>query len=118
MADSTWLGLQLAGTRVDDATAADQDNDHREMVEELLSTADDLEIDLILFAAGSVPSSTDFRRYMWQFEGHHTQLAVVPSLVDVAADRVRTRPLAGLPLVLVEDPRSREPCLWEHRNIG
>ncbi|QXT62945.1 sugar transferase [Tessaracoccus palaemonis] len=107
MADSTWLGLQLAGTRVDDATAADQDNDHREMVEELLSTADDLEIDLILFAAGSVPSSTDFRRYMWQFEGHHTQLAVVPSLVDVAADRVRTRPLAGLPIVFVEDPRSR-----------
>ena len=77
------------------------------MVEELLSTADDLEIDLILFAAGSVPSSTDFRRYMWQFEGHHTQLAVVPSLVDVAADRVRTRPLAGLPIVFVEDPRSR-----------
>ena len=54
-----------------------------------------LPIDLILFAAGSVPSSTDFQRYMWQFEGHHTQLVVVPSLVDVAADRVRTRPLPG-----------------------
>jgi len=82
------------------------------MVEELLATADDLEIDLILFAAGSGPSSTDSRRYMWQFEGHHTQLAVVPSLVDVAADRVRTRPLAGLPLVLVEGPAPGEPCLW------
>lgn len=72
----------------------------------LFDLAEEEAIDLVLFTAGSVPSSTDFRRYVWQFEGHHTQLAVVPSLVDIAADRIRTRPVAGLPIVYVEDPRS------------
>lgn len=74
--------------------------------EKLFEIADSQRIDLILFTAGSVPSSTDFRRYVWQFEGHRTQLAVVPSLVDIAADRIRTRPVAGLPIVYVEDPRA------------
>ena len=43
---------------------------------------------------------------VWRFEGHRTQLAVVPSLVDVAADRIRTRPVGGMPLVYIEDPNS------------
>ncbi len=62
--------------------------------------------DLILFASGSVPHTTDFRRYLWQFEGGHTELAVASSIADVASDRVRMRPVAGTQIVYVEGPRS------------
>ena len=72
----------------------------------LVPLAEAVSADLILFTDGSVPRTTDFRRHLWQFEGHDTELAVVSSFVDLAADRVRTRPLAGTKIVYVEAPRS------------
>lgn len=108
LSESTWLGLQLAGTRVEDPAPATTEQDHSDAVAELLAQAEELDIDLILFASGAMMGPQDFRSYMWQFEGHRTQLAVVPSLVDVGADRVRTRPVLGLPIVFIEDPRSKQ----------
>ncbi|WP_172191658.1 sugar transferase [Actinomyces faecalis] len=81
----------------------------------LLPLAEEYAADLILFADGSAPSTTDFRRYLWQFERHHTELAVVSSIVDVASDRVRTRPVAGTQIVYVEDPRSAGALSWSKR---
>ena len=103
----TWLGLHPVATVMLPQPSPGQAHtgplDH---TDRLFSVARDNRVDLVLFAAGAVPSSTDFRRYVWQFEGHHTQLAVVPSLADVAADRIRTRPVAGLPIVYVEEPHT------------
>ena len=76
----------------------------------LLKLAESNQAELVLFAPGSVPDSVDFRRYVWRFEGHRTQLAVVPSLVDVAADRIRTRPVGGMPTGL----HRRLPTLPAH----
>ncbi|WP_176702753.1 sugar transferase [Actinomyces vulturis] len=106
-----WLGMKPIGV-VDSKVSFPQPTQHHQLPvfnpsDGLLPLADNNDVDLILFASGSVPESTDFRRFVWQFEGHHTQLAVMPSLVDVAADRIRTRPIAGLPIVYVEDPRSQ-----------
>ena len=102
-----WLGLHPVATVMLPQPSPGQAHtgplDH---TDRLFSVARDNRVDLVLFAAGAVPSSTDFRRYVWQFEGHHTQLAVVPSLADVAADRIRTRPVAGLPIVYVEEPHT------------
>ena len=104
---SRWLGLDPVGAVGPPHSSTGLDGLPRLDPETgLLPLARALQVDLILFTAGAVPSSTDFRRYVWQFEGQHTQLAVVPSLVDVAADRIRTRPVAGMPIVYVEDPRS------------
>lgn len=102
-----WLGLTPIGTVDPDASSPEDGEEPRPgTAESLLRRAQEQDVDLVLFTSGSVPSSTDFRRFVWQFEGCHTQLAVVPSLVDVAADRIRTRPVAGMPIVYVEDPRS------------
>lgn len=105
---STWLGLRPVAVVGPSGEPGRSGDTQLPVPAErgLFQLADDEGIDLILFTASSVPSSTDFRRYVWQFEGHHTQLAVVPSLVDIAADRIRTRPVAGLPIVYVEDPRA------------
>nr|WP_300339550.1 sugar transferase [Actinomyces sp.] len=78
----------------------------------LLPLAKEYAADLVLFADGSMPSTTDFRRYLWQFERHHTKLAAVSSIIDVASDRVRTRPVAGTQIVYIEDPRSAGALSW------
>lgn len=62
--------------------------------------------DLMVVAEGALPSSADFRRIAWDLEGHHVQMAVVPSLSDISSGRVTMQPVGGLPLVHVGQPQS------------
>jgi exopolysaccharide biosynthesis polyprenyl glycosylphosphotransferase len=62
--------------------------------------------DLVVFTEGAFPSAVDFRRIAWDLEGHHVQMAVVPSLSDISSGRMTMRPVGGLPLVHVEQPQS------------
>jgi len=66
----------------------------------------DHQADLVVFTEGAFASSTDFRRIAWDLEGHHVQMAVVPSLSDISSGRMLMRPVGGLPLVHVEQPQS------------
>jgi exopolysaccharide biosynthesis polyprenyl glycosylphosphotransferase len=64
--------------------------------------------DLVVFTEGAFPSAVDFRRIAWDLEGHHVQMAVVPSLSDISSGRMTMRPVGGVPLVHVEQPQSLE----------
>ncbi|GAA6526358.1 sugar transferase [Intrasporangium sp. DVR] len=86
---ATPRGLPVVGLSTDTALAT---RDH--------------EADLVVFTEGAFESSTDFRRIAWDLEGHHVQMAVVPSLSDISSGRIMMRPVGGLPLVHVEQPQS------------
>jgi exopolysaccharide biosynthesis polyprenyl glycosylphosphotransferase len=50
-------------------------------------------------------SEPDFlRRLAWSLEGLGVDLVLAPSLTDVAGPRIHVRPLAGLPLLHVDEP--------------
>ena len=53
--------------------------------------------------ASAVPSHV-VRRLAWGLEGSGVDLVVAPSVVDVAGPRVSVRPVAGLPLLHVDEP--------------
>ena len=44
------------------------------------------------------------RRLSWELEGTGVGLVVAPALLDVAGPRISVRPVAGLPLLHVEEP--------------
>ena len=46
----------------------------------------------------------DLRRLAWELEGTGIELVVAPALTNVAGPRVHIRPVAGLPLLHVEEP--------------
>jgi exopolysaccharide biosynthesis polyprenyl glycosylphosphotransferase len=58
----------------------------------------------VFLTSGAGANSTEFRRISWQLEGTGADLAVLPSITDVAGPRIRVRPLAGLPLLHLELP--------------
>jgi exopolysaccharide biosynthesis polyprenyl glycosylphosphotransferase len=64
--------------------------------------------DTVLVSRGGYSSSTDLRRIAWRLEGSEIDLVVVPSLTDVAGPRISMRPVAGLPLLHVEEPQAGE----------
>ncbi len=63
--------------------------------------------DVVLFTGGAVASGKEMRRAAWDLEDQDVQIMLVPGLTDVATDRVRVRPAAGLHLMELEGPRAR-----------
>jgi exopolysaccharide biosynthesis polyprenyl glycosylphosphotransferase len=56
--------------------------------------------------SGAVGLPDDFvRRLSWHLDAQDQHLMVAPSLTDIGAPRLRTRPVAGLPLIHVRMPR-------------
>jgi exopolysaccharide biosynthesis polyprenyl glycosylphosphotransferase len=60
--------------------------------------------DTVAIASSRAISATVLRRLSWELEGSGIDVLVAPSLVDVAGPRIHIRPVAGLPLLHVEEP--------------
>lgn len=82
---------------------------------EAIRVAGEAKAEVVIFAEGAFPTSADFRRATWDFESSKTQMVVVPSLTDVAAERLSLRPVGGLPLINVEAPQAAEAGRWFKR---
>jgi exopolysaccharide biosynthesis polyprenyl glycosylphosphotransferase len=60
--------------------------------------------DSVAVTASSSMTGDALRKLGWQLEGTGVDLVVAPALVDVAGPRISIRPVAGLPLLHVEEP--------------
>jgi exopolysaccharide biosynthesis polyprenyl glycosylphosphotransferase len=56
------------------------------------------------------------RRLAWQLEGTGIDLLVAPQLTDIAGPRVHIRPVEGLPLLHVEEPKL-SGVAWLFKNL-
>lgn len=81
----------------------------------LLALAEELSPHVLLFTAGATASAEEFRRTAWKLEHEDVSVIVVPGLSEISADRVRMRPVAGLPLVHMDLPRARLALRWTKR---
>ncbi len=62
------------------------------------------EADTVAVGAWSDFNQADLRKLSWELEGSGVSLVVAPSLTDIAGPRIHIRPVAGLPLLHVEQP--------------
>ena len=70
----------------------------------LASQLEPLSIDTVAVAGSSALSSRELRELAWDLEGRGIDLVVAPALTDVTGPRIHVRPVAGLPLLHVEEP--------------
>jgi exopolysaccharide biosynthesis polyprenyl glycosylphosphotransferase len=64
-----------------------------------------LGVNLVAVMTGPGIDSSRLRRLAWDLEDSGTELVVAPTLVEVAGPRIHVRPVCGLPLLHVEQPR-------------
>ncbi len=77
-------------------------------IDDVRAVVDTYAPDVVFFTAGAVSSSTQLRRLAWDLEDHaHVQIIVAPNVTDVSSERVRIRPVAGLPLMHLGRARSQ-----------
>jgi exopolysaccharide biosynthesis polyprenyl glycosylphosphotransferase len=112
LARESWLGYQVIGCLVPSDYAGLEVTSAGVPVlglsEDVRAVVDDVNPDIVFFTAGAVSSSTALRRLAWDLEDHaHVQIIVAPNVTDVSSERVRIRPVAGLPLMHLGRSRSQ-----------
>jgi len=111
-----WLGYQVVGAITQ--TAIDETPCGLPVLGQVCEVVDlikDTDVHAVIFAEGSFPDSQHFKRTAWELEEHDIQMMVVPALTDISSERLTARPVAGLPLVHVEQPRALEASRWVKR---
>ncbi|MBM6404321.1 sugar transferase [Phycicoccus sp. CSK15P-2] len=104
-----WLGYEVVGALVPPAyvgTALTGDFPVLGSTARITAVVRDTDCDIVLFGGGGADSAQEMRRAAWELDGSDVQIMLVPSLTDVATDRVRVRPAAGLHLMELEGPRA------------
>ncbi len=61
-------------------------------------------VDAVIVADGATLTNGTLRQLAWQLEGTGVDLLVAPEVTDIAGPRVAIRPVAGLPLLAVDEP--------------
>lgn len=60
--------------------------------------------DTLAVTAWSILTQRELRRISWELEGSDVEVLVAPAITDIAGPRISVRPVAGLPLLHVEQP--------------
>ncbi|MGQ4538375.1 sugar transferase [Dermabacteraceae bacterium P7074] len=84
-------------------------------VESLGVVIEDRDPQILLFTEGANESVISFRRTAWELEDRGIDVVVVPAMTEISSDRVELRPVAGLPLIHLELPRTIEAGRWTKR---
>jgi exopolysaccharide biosynthesis polyprenyl glycosylphosphotransferase len=64
-----------------------------------------IQADTVMITSSGELSPSRLRELTWSLEPGRQHLVVAPGLIDIGGPRIRTRPVAGLPLMHIEIPR-------------
>ena len=78
--------------------------------DQLVADLDTIDIDAIAVTGQGLFQSESLRSLAWRLHGTGIQLLMAPDLVDIAGPRIVSRPAGGLPMLLVEEPRTTGPA--------
>lgn len=97
-------GFTIVGTCVPDGSTDDGTS-----LDQIADQVSRLDADVVAVAASERLTPMDLKRIAWSLEGVDVDLVVVPSLADVAGPRIHMRPVAGVPLMYVDQPALSGP---------
>jgi exopolysaccharide biosynthesis polyprenyl glycosylphosphotransferase len=84
--------------------------------DEATSVVEHSGVDVIFFAGGATGSAGQMRRMVWDLEQHqHVHVVVAPSVSEISGDRIRVRPVGGLPLMHIDPPTAIDASRWGKR---
>ncbi|WP_372729016.1 sugar transferase [Nocardioides sp.] len=103
----SWLGYRILGAVVPPHHACDETSSGVPVLgttDEAIDLIAATEADVVLIASGALASGVEMRQLVWALEGARVRVVVAPNVTDVSSERVRVRPVGGLPLVHIDPP--------------
>lgn len=105
----TWLGYDLLGA-LGDTTEPETPSGVPLLgtIRDLVPLARSGAIDTVFLAGAGVASGEEMRRLVWALERHGISIVVAPSVTEISSERIRVRPVGGLPLMHISPPTARD----------
>lgn len=113
-----WLGYEVIGALTPEYDLSEETATGVPVVgnaNEASSLAKAYDADSIFFAGGAVGSSSQFRQAIWDLEHEAIQVVIAPSVTDISNERIKIRPVGGLPLMHIEPPTWSDASRWGKR---
>ena len=76
------------------------------------------EADTLAVADPTTFPGPTLRALAWDLEGSGVDLIVAPAVTEIAGPRISVRPVAGIPLLHVEEPSLSGPALFRQTRVG
>ena len=114
----SWLGYHVDGALVPRSDLRGETGSGIPVVgtcEQIADVMRHSEADVLFLAGGALTSSSQLRRIAWDLEKADVQIIVAPSVTDVSGERIRVRPVGGLPLMHIDPPRATDAAHWGKR---
>jgi len=115
----SWLGYHVSGALTPEGYDLETDAGVPVLgaVDEAarLIRANDAEVVFVVGGAFSDP--TAMRNLVWDLESDDVQVIMAPGVTDVSSERIRVRPVAGLPLLHLDRPRHQDALRWAKRSF-
>ena len=78
--------------------------------DQLVSDISQQEIDTVAVSGHDLFEHESLRSLAWKLHGTGIQLLMAPDMAEIAGPRIVSRPAGGLPMLLVEEPRTGGPA--------
>jgi len=119
LARETWLGYDVLGALVPNGTAPATEGgvDILGDVEEAAALVRAYDADVVFVVGGAFDHPLAMRNLVWDLEADNVQVIMAPGVTDVSSERIRVRPVAGLPLLHLDRPRSQDALRWAKRTF-
>ncbi len=118
-ARETWLGYDVLGAVVPTSRQAQTDGGVPVIgeVREAATLVRAYHADVVFVVAGAFTDPSAMRNLVWDLEADSVQVIMAPGVTDVSSERIRVRPVAGLPLLHLDRPRSQDALRWAKRTF-
>ncbi len=112
-----WLGYDVVGCLTSSPGVVDETALGVPVLgsTDAITLAPDLGAEVVFFAGGAVPSAARMREAIWALEHRDVQVVIAPSVSEISHERIRTRPVGGLPLMHVDPPTWSNASHWGKR---
>ena len=113
-----WLGYDVVGALTPPVDLGEETSIGIPVLgntDEATSIARHAGADVIFFASGALGSGNQMRKAIWELEHQDVQVVVAPSVTDISSDRIRVRPVGGLPLMHIDPPTAIDASRWGKR---
>lgn len=110
LARENWLGYDVVGALTSDATQVATESGIPVLggTDDVITAVTGDVADVVFFAEGAIETGEQMRRVVWELEQHRVKLVVAPSVTDISSQRIRVRPVGGLPLMHISPPTARD----------
>jgi exopolysaccharide biosynthesis polyprenyl glycosylphosphotransferase len=90
---------------------------HGKEIEDILKAIRDSDATAVAITAGAAFDPATLRKLGWELAARNIGMIMAPALTDVAGPRIRTQPVAGLPLIHVTTPKLEGSKRFLKRNF-